>query len=103
MRYLSTGAMALMLAFNAVAKLEPEEQKLADMLLSGDMTQLKSASKQIYNSEISEPELLDIGAEILLKKYPDAVRSDIDSLAWLARAVASVARSGKNKHAAEVV
>lgn len=87
MRYLSTGAMALILAFNAVAKLEPEEQKLADMLLSGDMTQLKSASKQIYNSEISEPELLDIGAEILLKKYPDAVRSDIDSLAWLARAI----------------
>jgi len=84
MRYLSTSAMAVVLAFNAVAKLEPQELKLADMLLSGDMAQTKAARKQIYSSEIAELELLDIGADILLNTYPDAVRSDIDSLAWLA-------------------
>ena len=87
MRYLMSAAMALVLSFNALAELSPKEQKLADMLLSGNMTQLRAASKQMYNEKLSNPELLDIAAEILLKKYPHATRSDIDPLAWLARAI----------------
>ena len=92
MRYITTAVMAIglsvsALSFTAMAELGPEEQKLADMMLSGDMAQLKTASKRIFSTKMADPELLDIAAAILLKKYPHAVRSDVDSLAWLARAI----------------
>ncbi len=87
MKYAVAAIMALLLSFNVLADLTAQENRLKDMLLSGDMTQLKTASKQIYNAKVANPEVLDIAAEILLKKYPYATRSDIDPLAWLARAI----------------
>ena len=90
MRYLTTAMMALVLTLSvlsskAFAELTPQEQRLADMMLSGDMTQLRAASKQIYSAKIANPELLDIAAAIMLKKYPHATRSEVDPLAWVAR------------------
>ena len=92
MRYLTTAMMALVLTLSvlsskAFAELTPQEQLLADMMLSGDMTQLRAASKQIYSAKIANPELLDIAAAIMLKKYPQATRSEVDPLAWVARAI----------------
>lgn len=87
MRYITAVVMSFAMSFTVMAELGPKEQKLADMLLSGDMNQLKAASKDIYSAEISDPELLDISAEILLKKYPRATRLDVDTLAWVARSI----------------
>ncbi|NVK56200.1 MAG: hypothetical protein HWE26_11320 [Alteromonadaceae bacterium] len=87
MRRISAAIMALFLSFGAMAELSGEQRYLADQLLSGDLTQLKSASQRIFKQAIRNPELLDIAAEILLTKYPDAYTSEVDTLAWLARAI----------------
>ena len=87
MRYIASALLACFLSFNALAELGPKEQELADMLLSGDMRQLKTAAQSIYRDEISDPALLDIAAEILLKKHPNATRGDVDTLAWVARSI----------------
>ncbi|NMH60677.1 hypothetical protein [Alteromonas ponticola] len=78
---------AMLLSLNCAAALNENEQKLADKLLSGELGQAKTAAQHIYDQEISNPALIDIAAEILLKKYARAYTSDIDSLAWLARAI----------------
>ena len=87
MRYFYSTLLALLLSFNAVAELSPGQQKLADMMLSGEIRQLKVAAQRIYDEEISDPALMDIAAEILLTTYPHAYSSDIDTIAWLARAI----------------
>lgn len=87
MRYVYSTLLALMLSFNAIAELSQSQQKLADMMLSGDIRQLKVAAQRIYEEEISDPAVIDIAAEILLTKYPHAYSSEIDTLAWLARAI----------------
>lgn len=87
MRVISTAILALFFSFGAMAELTSNQQALADQLLSGDLRQLKAASQRIFKEEISNPELLDIAAEVLLTKYPDAYTSDVDTLAWLARAI----------------
>jgi len=71
------------------AELSISNQKLADLLLSGDMQKVKIAAQAIKENHIVEPALLDIGAEILLTKYSHVRGPEIDSLAWLARAVGS--------------
>lgn len=87
MRYLITIVISLLISFNALAELSPRHQKLADMMLSGDMRQLKVAAQTIHRAEISDPELMDIAAEVLLTKYSHANSSEIDTVAWLARAI----------------
>jgi len=87
MRRISAAFMAFTLSFSAMAELTDGQQEIADQLLSGDIRQLKSASQRIFKDKISNPELLDIVAEILLTKYPEAYSSEVDSLAWLARAL----------------
>ncbi|WP_414829107.1 hypothetical protein [Alteromonas sp. H39] len=87
MRYIFTAFVGLVLSCNALAELNPRHQKLADMMLSGDLRQLKVAAQSIYESEITDPELIDIAAEILLTKYPHTYPSEIDTIAWLARAI----------------
>ncbi|MFC4701789.1 hypothetical protein ACFO4O_16680 [Glaciecola siphonariae] len=87
MKYVITALLAIGLSFSALAELNPRDQKLADLLLSGDMQRVKSAAKGIKDNEINNPELLDIAAEILLRKYENAYSSEVDTLAWLARAI----------------
>ncbi|MCW8108921.1 hypothetical protein OPS25_10495 [Alteromonas ponticola] len=79
--------LTVLLSFSAVAKLTQSEQRLADRLLSGELRQVKVAAQRIYEQDISNPELIDIAAEVLLKKYPHAFANDVDTLAWVARAI----------------
>lgn len=87
MKHLLIAMTVFVLSFSTHADVDDQHQRLADMILSGDMKQLKVASKTIYESKISDPALLDIAAEVLLKKYPDVYASDVDTLAWLSRAI----------------
>lgn len=87
MRQISAAILACALSFSAVAELTGDQLEISEQLLSGDLRQLKTASQRIYKQELSSPELLDIAAEILLKKYPEAYVSEVDAIAWLARAI----------------
>ncbi|MFC3095369.1 hypothetical protein DRW07_16040 [Alteromonas sediminis] len=87
MKYVGLLIFTLSVSFGALAQLNPEEQKLADMLVSGSDKQLKDATVSIAKSANQNTELLDMVAEILLKKYPNAYPSEIDTLAWMARAL----------------
>jgi hypothetical protein len=89
MRYFCSILLTLLISFNTSATVSSVDKKLVDMLLSGKLRQLKIAAQEIDDKEISDPSLLDIAAEILLKKYPDAYSSEIDTLAWIARAIGS--------------
>lgn len=69
------------------AAMNPAEKRIVDMMLSGDLHQLKAAAKQIEGGRTRNPEVLDIAAEVLLQVYPDAWDGQIDTLSWLARAL----------------
>ncbi|MDC8829450.1 hypothetical protein [Alteromonas gilva] len=103
MRRMSAAIMAVLLSFSAMGAFTDEQQQLADQLLSGDLGQLKSASQRIFKEGIKHPELSDIAAEILLVKYPDAYSSEVDSLAWLARAIGSTENGRYHGVLSEVV
>ncbi len=79
--------ITVLFSFTAVAELSDSEQKLADRLLTGELREVKVAAQRIYDQQISNPELIDIAAEILLKKYPHAYSTEVDTLAWVARAI----------------
>lgn len=89
MKYFYSVLLTFLFSFNAVAALNSSEQKVADLLLSGDVRQLKVAAKRIFERNISNPELIDIVAEILLKKYPHAYPSEADTMAWMSKAIGS--------------
>jgi len=69
------------------AALNPGEKRVVEMLQSGDLHQLKAAAKQIHGQGIRNEEVLDVAAEVLLQLYPDAWDAQMDTLAWLARAI----------------
>ncbi|BFM08801.1 hypothetical protein [Halioxenophilus aromaticivorans] len=71
------------------AALNPAEKRLVAMLESGDLSQLKSAAKQIEGRGGYDQQVLDVAAEVLLQVYPDAWDGQIDTLSWLARALGS--------------
>lgn len=79
--------LSVWIAFSTFAELAPQEQQVVDMMLSGDMQQLKNAAQTIQNTQITNVQVLDIAAEILLKKYPHAYSADVDTLSWVARAI----------------
>lgn len=94
MRHVFTLLLAVMLSFSAMAEMNANEQKLAKMMLSGDFIQLKAAAQQIRKNEIANTELLDIAAEVLLTKYTHAFSHEVDTLAWVARAI-GVSENGR--------
>lgn len=94
---------ALLITFNVAAELTPEEQNVADMLLSEDISQLKTAAETVVRQEMTNPELIDVMAEVLLRKYPDAYLNEIDTLAWMARAIGSTENGRYHAVLSEVV
>lgn len=103
MRYIYSIFLALLISFNSVAAIKPEHQVLADMLLSGNLELAKKASLGIYKDEISDPALLDIVAEILLRQYDGAKLIEIDTIAWLASALGSSENARYHQVLSEVI
>lgn len=94
MRIIFTLFISTLLSFSASAELNIQEQKIADMMVSGNLSQLKVAAKRIREGDLNNPELLDIATEVLLRKYENALPSESDTLAWLARAI-GVSENGR--------
>lgn len=62
-------------------------QRYINQLTKGGMVSIKQAAQSIYNTSLRDTEVLDVAAEVLLQRYPIASHGDIDSLAWLCRAL----------------
>lgn len=70
-------------------------QRYIDQMIHGGNTSIKQAAKSMYNGSEKDTEVLDVAAEVLLQQYPTAGNQDIDTLAWLAKALG---RSQNNRY-----
>ncbi len=63
------------------------EQRYIDQLSKGGNVSVKQAAQSIYNTGLKATNVLDVAAEVLLQKYPNASSGDIDTLAWVCNAL----------------
>ena len=69
-------------------------QRYIDKLTRGGMVSIKQAAQGMYNTGESNPEVVDVAAEVLLQRYANAGNSEIDTLAWLSKAIGN-SRNGR--------
>lgn len=92
--------VACLLASSACfAELNAADQSYVDRLIKGGPGTLHEVAESMYNASVTNPEVLDVAAEVLLEKYPLAgdQRDAVDSSAWLCRALGN---SGNNRYKA---
>lgn len=87
MRALFVVAILGLFSTSAVASIDVVDQRYIDQLSKGGMTSIKQAAQSIYNTGEMDTEVLDVAAEVLLSRYPTAARNEIDTLAWVCRAI----------------
>ena len=85
-RFLLLSLLAVF-TLTARADLDPVEQNYVDLMLSGDLRDLKRAAKLMHDAREDNREVLDVAAEVLLTLYPGAPDRQIDTLSWLSRAI----------------
>lgn len=78
-------------------------QRYIDQMTRGGNISIKQAAQSIYNTGAKDTEVLDVAAEVLLQRYPTAGNADIDTLAWLTRALGSSRNSRYHTALLEVV
>jgi hypothetical protein len=100
---ISLGLLGVLLFMNgaALAELNVVDKGYVDSLIKGGPSTLRQVAENIYNSGNTNPELLDVMAEVLLEKYPRAGEdfSSVDSVAWMCRALGN---SGNNRYKAVI-
>jgi hypothetical protein len=72
---------------NLALALDVVEQRYIDQMVQGGNVSLKSAAQSIYNTGENNTDVLDVAAEILLQRYRTAQNHDMDTLAWVAKAI----------------
>jgi hypothetical protein len=88
MKYLVTVVALGLFSVGAWAgDIDVVDQRYIDQLSRGGMVSVKQAAQSIYNTGERDTEVLDVAAEVLLSRYATAASSDIDSLAWVCRAI----------------
>ncbi|NND68494.1 MAG: hypothetical protein HKN19_12980 [Halioglobus sp.] len=87
MRALFVVAILGLFSTAAVANIDVVDQRYIDQLSKGGLTSIKQAAQSIYNTGEMDTEVLDVAAEVLLSRYPTAARNEIDTLAWVCRAI----------------
>ncbi len=80
---------------SAHAELNKHEQYTVDLIMSGDLGSLKLAAKKMHASATSNSEVLDVAAEVLLVNYSNLYKPQIDTFAWVLKAVGV---SGNNRY-----
>ena len=58
----------------ALAALNAADQSYVDRLIKGGPGTLSEVGQSMYNASVTNPEVLDVAAQVLLEKYPLAVR-----------------------------
>jgi len=98
-------AIASLLSFGLLAsgaccaELNAADQSYVDRLIKGGPSTLSEVGQSLYNASVTNPEVLDVAAQVLLEKYPMAgnERDTVDASAWLCRALGN---SGNNRYKA---
>ena len=76
------------LVFSAQLPLaKASSDEYTEILLQGDDQKLTQVAKALSGVKNASEQHIDMLAEILLRKYPNAYPSDVDTLAWVARAI----------------
>ena len=70
-------------------------QSYIEKLSLGGVVSIKRAARAIYDTGERDTDVLDVAAEVLLNRYAGAGPSDVDTLAWLCRAIGS---SGNDRY-----
>ena len=87
-----TAGLLLALAGNAHAeqKLDPVSQRYIEMLSNGGPTTIRDTARSMANSGESNPQVLDVAAEVLLRDYKESSSATvIDAMAWVSKALAN--------------
>ncbi len=87
MRALFVVAILGLISTSAMAAVDVVDQRYIDQLSKGGLSSIKQAAQSIYNTGEMDTEVLDVAAEVLLSRYPTAARNEIDTLAWVCRAI----------------
>jgi hypothetical protein len=91
-------ALGLAFAGGAQAALDAAEQRFVDRLAKGGPDTIRDVAETLFQSGNTNPEVLDVAAEVLLSRYQRANdRGTSDAMAWLCRALGG---SGNNRYKA---
>lgn len=86
--------LGLCLATVQAGDIDVVDKRYIDQLTRGGNISIKQAAQSIYNTGEADTEVLDVAAEVLLQRYPTASNNDIDTLAWVCRALGN-SRNGR--------
>ncbi|MDQ2078498.1 hypothetical protein [Marinimicrobium sp. ABcell2] len=85
---------ALLLALSMVAQAEeplsPASERYIEMLSNGGPATIRSTARSMHRSGESDPRVLDVAAEVLLRDYQAATGgTEVDALAWITNALSN--------------
>ncbi len=87
MKKLALFLVLFLFSVAAHAELNRHEAHVVDLMTDGELRSLKIAARKIHDTKMSNPEVLDMAAEILLKNYPNVYKAQLDTFSWLVRAI----------------
>lgn len=84
---LALGAWALLAGLPCFAALSATEQGYVEKLVNGDWAAIRSAAQRLSGN--TNTAMLDIAAQVLLEKYPQAgeIPGAVDAMSWLCRTI----------------
>src|SRR6186713_655092 len=65
-------AGSLLASSACYAELSAADQSYVDRLIKGGPSTLQDVAQSLYNASVTNPEVLDVAAQVLLEKYPMA-------------------------------
>lgn len=72
------------------APLSPASERYIELLSNGGPASIRNAARSIHRTGESDPRVLDVAAEVLLRDYQTADGStEIDALAWITNALSN--------------
>lgn len=95
MKQVIAALVAVLVMSFAFATDDPVHQRYINSLTKGGIQGIKQTAQSIYNTGVKDQEVLDVAMEVLLQRYRGASSYELDSLAWVAKAIG---QSGDNRY-----
>ena len=94
-RLLIALAVTCLLSASQVFALDAVGAMHVDRLVNGGPTSIRDVAKSLYHTGSRDTEVLDVLAEVMLQKYREGGNTNIDAMAWGAKALG---QSGLNSY-----
>lgn len=86
----STALLVLAMVAQAETPLSPASERYIEMLSNGGPSTIRSTARSMHRSGESDPRVLDVAAEVLLRDYQTANSgTEVDALAWVTNALSN--------------